>query len=96
MHLMFADDLLLCGEATEKQMTSVMDILCEFCEMSRQEVSKEKSSIIFTKNVGRSLRARLLHISGFKETHDLGKYLGSPLLGRAPNKKAYQFLVDKV
>ncbi|MCH81648.1 putative ribonuclease H protein, partial [Trifolium medium] len=36
-HLMFADDLLLFGEASEKQMQCVLDILNEFCSLSGQE-----------------------------------------------------------
>lgn len=42
-HLMFADNLLLFGEATIYQMNIVMDVLNKFCRMSRQEVSVEKS-----------------------------------------------------
>lgn len=38
--LMFADDLLLFGEAKENQMICVMNILKNISEMSRQEVNK--------------------------------------------------------
>ncbi|WJX24043.1 hypothetical protein P8452_13202 [Trifolium repens] len=37
-HLMFADDHLLFGEASEKQMKCVIDTLNQFCNMSRQEL----------------------------------------------------------
>jgi hypothetical protein len=95
-HLMFADDLLLFGEASEKQMKCVMDILNRFCSLSGQEVSHEKTSILFSKNVNRGLKDRLLHLSGFRETYDLGKYLGVPLIGRAPKRADYQYLIDQV
>jgi hypothetical protein len=95
-HLMFADDLLLFGEASEKQMKCVMDILNKFCSLSGQEVSHEKTSILFSKNVNRGLKDRLLHLSGFRETYDLGKYLGVPLIGRAPKRADYQYLIDQV
>ncbi|MCI14727.1 ribonuclease H protein [Trifolium medium] len=55
-YLMFADDLLLFGEANEKQMKCVMEILNKFCKMSGQEVSNEKTSILFSKNVDRNIR----------------------------------------
>jgi uncharacterized protein YbaP (TraB family) len=38
-HLMFADDLLLFGEATEEQMECMINSLNNFCSMSGQEVS---------------------------------------------------------
>ncbi|PNX92647.1 ribonuclease H, partial [Trifolium pratense] len=95
-HLMFADDLLLFGEASEKQMRCVMNILNKFCLMSGQEVSQEKTSILFSKNVNSGMRDKLLHLSGFREAYDLDKYLGVPLIGRAPKKADYQYLIDQV
>ncbi|KAK2394949.1 hypothetical protein QL285_056723 [Trifolium repens] len=95
-HLMFADDLLLFGEATENQMKCVMEILHKFCIVSGQEVSHEKTSVLFSKNVRRGMRDKLLHMSGFRETTDLGKYLGIPLFGRAPKRADYQYLIDQV
>ncbi|MCH83533.1 putative ribonuclease H protein, partial [Trifolium medium] len=95
-HLMFADDLLLFGEASERQMRSIMDTLNTFCNMSGQEVSQEKTSILFSKNVERGLRVKLLQISGFKETNDFGKYLGVPLVGRTPKRSDYQYILDQV
>jgi hypothetical protein len=93
---MFADDLLLFGEASENQMNCVMQILDTFCKLSGQEVSQAKTSILFSRNVSRSMRVKLLHMSGFRETCDLGKYLGVPLTGRAPKRTYYQYLIDQV
>jgi hypothetical protein len=50
-HLMFADDLLLFGEASEEQMCCVMATLQTFCNMSGQEISQDKTSVLFSKNV---------------------------------------------
>lgn len=47
-HLMFVDDLLLVGEAIERQMQCVMKTLQNFCSLTWQEVSEEKSSILFS------------------------------------------------
>jgi hypothetical protein len=95
-HLMFADDLLLFGEATEKQMRCVMQVLNSFCNISGQEISQDKTSILFSKNVDRGMKQKLLNISGFHVTGDFGKYLGVPLIGRAPKRRDYQYLVDQV
>lgn len=68
-HLMFANDLFLFGEATENQLFCVMETLQKFFSLSWQEVSEEKSSILFSRNVTRSLRNKLLNISKFRETN---------------------------
>jgi hypothetical protein len=95
-HLMFADDLLLFGEANERHMQYVIDVLDRFCSMSGQEASIEKTSILFSRNVGRSMRSRLLQISGYKETTSFGKYLGVPLTGTTPKKHDFQYVLDQV
>lgn len=95
-HLMFADDLLLFGKATESQMNSVVNTLNRFSDISGQMVSLEKTSILFSKNVDTATRRRLVHLSGFKETRSLGKYLGVPLIGRAPKRRDFDYLMNKV
>jgi hypothetical protein len=95
-HLMFADDLLLFGQATVKQMECVMRTLNLFCSMSGQQVSMEKTSVLFSKNINRSTRQELLNISGFRETMQLGKYLGVPITGKAPKRSDFQYLIDQV
>jgi hypothetical protein len=72
------------GEATENQMKCVMEILNQFCTISGQEASHEKTSILFSKNVHRRVKNKLVHLSTFRETDSLGKYLGVALIGRAP------------
>lgn len=46
-HLMFADDLLILGEATDNQIWCVMETLETFGTMSGQKISHEKTSICF-------------------------------------------------
>jgi hypothetical protein len=94
-HLMFADDLLIFGQAIEEGMEAVMEVLNEFCNMSGQRVNYDKSSIFFSRNVPDSKRTILSGISGLKETKNLGKYLGVPALGRAPRVHDFQYLVEK-
>lgn len=70
-HLIVADDLLLFGQATEEQMQCVKNVLELFCSMSRKQVSNEKTSIMFSQNVCRDVRDKLVHIFGFRQTADL-------------------------
>lgn len=93
---MFADDLILFGQANEVQMQCVLEVLNTFCQLSGQHVSNEKTSILFLKNVDFNTRKRLVELSTFRETTHLGKYLGVPLIGRAPKGSDYQYLLDKV
>lgn len=46
-HLMFVDDLLLFGDATEVHMDRMKHTLNEFYAMHGQEISMDKSSIFF-------------------------------------------------
>jgi hypothetical protein len=94
-HLMFADDLLF-GEATEDQINCVMKVLKFFSNMSGQEVSQEKTSIFFSKNTRRQVRDKLFQRSGFRETANLRKYLGVPLIGRAPRKTDFNYIIEQV
>lgn len=49
-HLMFADDIILFGEASSENALAVKNILSLFCDLSGQSVSKEKSKILFSPN----------------------------------------------
>jgi hypothetical protein len=61
-----------------------MSILNEFCHLSGQKVSIEKTSILFSKNVNKETKDALQHASCFRVTNSLGKYMGVPLNGKAP------------
>lgn len=51
--------------------------------------------VLFSKNVARGLKLKLLQISGFKETDHFGKYLGVPLSGKKL-KKADYYMVEQI
>lgn len=53
-HFMFADDLLLCGQASTKHMKCTLDTMHLFGEMLGQQISQEKTRIFFSKNVSDS------------------------------------------
>jgi ribonuclease HI len=93
---MFADDLLIFGQATTETMTAVREALDKFSDMSGHKVNNDKSAIFFSRNVRASLRTTLTAQSGFKETAMLGNYLGVPALGRTPRVNDFNYLVEKV
>lgn len=94
-HLMFTDDLLLFGKATEANMECVKCTLDAFCNTSRQMVSLDKTIIFFSKNVSHATRMALTRILGFKATDAIGRYLGVPLLGKTPRQHDFHYLIDK-
>jgi hypothetical protein len=62
--------------------------------MPGQGISNEKTSILFSKNVNRDIWNRLVQMSGFRETDQLGKYLGVRwLVGR---REDFQYIIDQV
>lgn len=94
--LMFANDLLISGEATESQMIYMMERLKKFCRMSGHDISHERTSILFSNNVNRSIQNKLQHISKFRITKRFGRYLGVPLSGKKLKKNDFQYIVDQV
>lgn len=95
-HLMFVDDLLLFGKVNARQMNCVINSLDTFCKLLGQEISREKSSILFSDNVKRSLRVKLVHLSGYRETSNFGKYLCAPLRGKNMKRLDYNYIIEQI
>lgn len=71
-----------------------MQTLHKFYSMSDQEVIVDKSSILFSKNVTRGVKMKLLQISKFKETNQFRKYLCVSFSGKALKKMDYQYIME--
>lgn len=95
-YLFFADDLLLFSNANRKCVDTINSVLVEFCKVSGQAVSQEKSSIFFFKKVKEQEANILSATISIPHTSDLGKYLGVPILHNRITKRTYQYLVDRV
>lgn len=95
-YLMLADNLFIFGEASQGQLRCVKGTLENFRRMSDEEISNDKSSILFSDNVSRNTRNKLVHIFGFRETQCFGKYLGIPLKGKSMRRHDYQYVIDQV
>lgn len=65
-HLMFADNLLVFGQANVNQMATTLRVLNQFCSILGQEINQQKTSLMFSKNVKRDLRDELVTISGLE------------------------------
>ncbi|CAN1132937.1 Putative ribonuclease H protein At1g65750 [Linum perenne] len=93
--MFFADDLVLFGYANLQQATVINGVLNEFCALSGQEISREKSRIYFSKNVSRLASREVCDVLNFQATEKLGRYLACLLfMGVMP--KDYEYLIDRL
>lgn len=90
------NDLLLFAETTREQMSLVIESLKKFCMESGQRVITLKTKIFFSHNVSSQLVSALSSSYGFRITHDLGRYLGVPLLHGKVTKETYRYVMEKV
>nr|XP_025681707.1 uncharacterized protein LOC112783135 [Arachis hypogaea] len=95
-HLMFADDLILFGEAFCIQMEVIKSCLDKFCEVSGQIVNGQKTQVFFSKKVNPAKRQEIVDLAGFKETREVGRYLGAYILEGRGTKQSYSHIIDKV
>uniref|UniRef100_A0A2N9HP80 Reverse transcriptase domain-containing protein n=1 Tax=Fagus sylvatica TaxID=28930 RepID=A0A2N9HP80_FAGSY len=95
-HLFFADDLLICAEASTSCCTTISRVLEEFCSVSGQKVNLAKSKVFFSPNVHTETRSSLCDILRVSSTPDLGRYLGFPLKSNGRNSRESNFIVERV
>lgn len=94
-HLFFADDLVLFGSTTQRQLQLIEDILAEFCAASGQVVNLSKTRIYLSRNILREDASRICRQLRFQRTDCLGKYLGVPLLHSRVTADTYKYLVER-
>lgn len=92
----FADDLLLCVEASFSQARTMEHIMATFCAVSGQYVNWVKSRIWLSLNTLSFIRNVICLEFKVLRTKDLGSYLGIPLLHDHMRLSQYNFLVEKV
>jgi mannosylglycoprotein endo-beta-mannosidase len=95
-HICFADDLVLVAEANNDQVILIKDALDRFCLNSGQKINFNKSKVFFSRNIVDSDATMLSHGLGIEKTHDLGMYLGAPMLHQRISRNSYTFIIDKM
>jgi hypothetical protein len=94
--LLFADDLLVCGQATYQEASRIKQIIHHFCFHSGQMPNWTKSGIIFSKHVAPANRQEIMHIFPVPEIDTNFTHLGHPLILPGKNRTAaYDFVLDK-
>lgn len=59
-------------------------------------MNRAKINIFFSKNVASEVKNHIVSSSSFKETNDLGKYFGVPLIHGLVNRRTFNSLVEKM
>ena len=95
-HLMFADDILLFGEASLSTLTTMNATLHSFFHLSGQKIDESKSMLYFSPNTPMDIKDEFEQELNILSTNDLGTYLGFPLCHRKPSKNKLSFLIDKM
>jgi hypothetical protein len=94
--LLFADDLLVCGQATVQEAIQMKDILEDFCQRSGQIPNWSKSGIVFSKHVTPSIIQGITQIFPVPMIDKNFIHLGHPLILPAKDRAtAYNFVLDK-
>jgi len=89
--LLFADDLIICGQATLDEATKINSVLQNFCTLSGQMPNLSKSSILFSKRVDQNSRQVVRSVFPVSTIH-----LGHPLIfNHSDRSKAYEFILTK-
>ncbi|KAL2936882.1 LINE-1 retrotransposable element ORF2 protein, partial [Bienertia sinuspersici] len=95
-HLLFADDLILFGQADTQTVKTVKKVLDDFCSISGQKINENKSRLTFSPNTVNTQREKVMEVLQVRENESLGTYLGIPLSNKRPTRAKFQFLVDKI
>nr|AIK35195.1 LINE-type retrotransposon LIb DNA [Ipomoea batatas] len=95
-HLFFADDLMLFGEATERQAKIMIDCLNTFSSTSGLQVNLSKSTIFCSPNLHAGLRKQIGDKMNIPTSDNLGTYLGIPMLQKRVSRHTFSSVVEKM
>ncbi|KAA3484468.1 reverse transcriptase [Gossypium australe] len=95
-HLLFADDCMMFGEATEGGARVLKDILKVYEIYSGQCVNFDKSTVFYSSNTNVEAKDTVTSLLGVRCSLSPEKYLGLPNMVGRRKKEAFQNLVDRI
>jgi hypothetical protein len=78
--LLFADDLIICGNASQDEAAATKTILYDFCRESGQTPNLNKSSILFSHNVPTYIKHQITSIFPVPNLIPNTMHLGHPMI----------------
>ncbi|XP_042983363.1 uncharacterized protein LOC122312776 [Carya illinoinensis] len=95
-HLLFADDSVIFCKADVITNVKIQSLLNKYERASGQCINKEKTSMVFSKNVNDDLKRDIMQLWGGSYTQQYEKYLGlPPMVGRS-KKQAFSDIRKRV
>nr|KYP45469.1 hypothetical protein KK1_032990 [Cajanus cajan] len=95
-HLMFADDVFLFFQATEKETKEVASILETFEIASGQPINFKKSEVFLNRHAPLAIQNMLSNILHVQSCETTGKYLGLPsMIGRNKND-VFRYIKERI
>ncbi|KAA3457419.1 reverse transcriptase [Gossypium australe] len=95
-HILFADDCILFGEATESGANILKEILKEYANCSGQCVNFDKTTVFYSTNTSAESKEVVSSLLGVRSSSNPEKYLGLPNMVGRKKKQAFQNLVDRI
>lgn len=95
-HLFFADDLLLFAEASENQISIIMGCISKFSKQLGLSINLAKSTIFCSPNTCDMLKRRIGDLAKIPVTHNMGKYLGIPILQKRVSKNTFAYILENM
>lgn len=96
LHLVFADDTIVFGRATETKITKVKDILASYESALGQAINFRKSNIMFSGGLMEDRGNRLASILGVRKVQHHAIYLGIPTTMGRSRSAIFRVLVNRV
>ncbi|KAA3476813.1 reverse transcriptase [Gossypium australe] len=96
MHLLFADDCILFGEATREGANLLKGILKEYERCSGQCVNFDKSIIFYSSNTTEEHRGAVAAVLGMRNSTNMKQYLSLPSVVGRRKKDSFQVLKEKI
>lgn len=93
-HLLFADDLILMGMASQEEAVGQMNTIQKFGDCLGQKVNLSKSHVHFSNNFGGARVIEILNTLGLKKMPPSAKYLGLLMFFSKSKSKDLSFLLD--
>ncbi|XP_026384293.1 uncharacterized protein LOC113279856 [Papaver somniferum] len=93
-HLLFADDILIFGQANFQHVNNFLKILPDFGKLSGQMLNFDKSCVYFSKKLSPEFCDSLAQDVNMNIVSDSEKYLGAPLLLGHSKIKSFDHIVQ--
>ncbi|PNX95563.1 ribonuclease H, partial [Trifolium pratense] len=95
-HLFFADDSLMFCRATNKEVSTIQDIIQTYQKASGQLVNLTKSEMVFSKGVTNGIKEEISRILPMQISEYFSKYLGMPIVHGRSKQQIFNYIREKI